>query len=107
MVMERENIKRLPSPERKIGGIRQNDVRVRVTGTVVDSGQGMIALDDGTGKINISLESAEGIEAGSVVRVFGKVIPMEGGFELQGEVLQDMSGLDMALAKRAGEIANI
>jgi len=94
--------RRLASVERGIAEIKPGDIRVSILGTVIDkSKEGkMIVLDDGTGKINVNSESPMDAKLNQVVRVFGRAIPMESGFELQGEVVQDMSGLDMGLLKR-------
>ena len=35
-----------------------------------------------------------------MVRVFGRVIPVENGFEMQGEIVQDMSQLDIELHRK-------
>jgi hypothetical protein len=34
------------------------------------------------------------------VRIFARVLPLESGFELRGEIVQDMSALDAELHKR-------
>ncbi len=39
-----------------------------------------------------------------LVRVFGRVIPVESGFELQGEIMQDMSDLDLDLYKKTKKL---
>jgi len=67
-------------------------------GTVIDRNGDRLVLDDGTGQITVTLEGAA--EVNQMVRVFGRVIPLESGFELQGEVAQDMSRLDLGLLKR-------
>lgn len=93
--------RRLPSVPRKASEIAQDDVRVSVTGIILDVSDSGIALDDGTGKINISLENRQGLAANQMVRVFGRVIPAEGGIELQGEIVQPMDRLDPELLKKA------
>lgn len=89
--------RRLPSMEREIAGIRPGDIRVSVIGTVIDMDGDRLVIDDGTGKIDVSSEKPIKSEVNQMVRVFGRVIPLEGGFELQAEVIQDMSGLDLGL----------
>jgi len=86
---------------RKVSGISQSDVRVSVTGTVIDVSDSGMVLDDGTGRISVSIENKPGIRTGKLVRVLGRVMAAEGGPELSGEIVQDMTGLDMALRKRA------
>jgi hypothetical protein len=91
--------RRLPSVFRRVNGIKPDDMRVSLIGTVIDKADDGIVLDDGTGKIDISLAEPVKFEPRSLVRVLGRVIPMEGGFQLQGEIVQDMTGLDLELLK--------
>ena len=100
--MDSDDIRRrLPSVPRKVNGISQNDVRVSVTGTVIDVSENGMVLDDDTGRISISFENRPNLKTGQLVRVFGRVMPAAEGVELRGEILQDMSGLDTALRKRS------
>ena len=95
--------KRLPAVDRRISGIKPEDIRIRVTGTVVDKQEDRIAVDDGTGKINIVFDMPFKAEMDQMIRVFGRVIPVEGGFELQGEIIQDMTELDIELYRKVRE----
>jgi hypothetical protein len=100
--------RRLPSIERKISEIKPEDMRVSVTGMLIDlqeSGNAMV--DDGTGKLNITFDEPEKIKdmcLNKPVRVMGRLIPLERGFELQGEIVQDMEGLDMELKGRVDSL---
>lgn len=96
--------KRMPCVERKIAEITPTDMRVRVLGTVIDKGEEKIVLDDGTGKIEIGFDEPVNVEINQFVRVFGRVIPMEMGVELQGEIIQDMSELDRGLLLKLQEL---
>ncbi|MBM3303894.1 MAG: replication protein RepA [Candidatus Aenigmarchaeota archaeon] len=99
--------RRLPSVPRNVSGISQSDVRVSVTGTLIDASENGIVLDDGTGRISVSIENKPGIRTGQLVRVLGRVMAAEGGPELSGEIVQDMTGLDLSLRRRAeGVIRN-
>ncbi len=91
--------RRLPSVFRRVSDIRPGDIRVSVIGTVIDKAEDGIVLDDGSGKIDITLVEPFEAELNGLVRVFGRVIPMEGGFQLQGEIVQNMKGLDLKLLK--------
>jgi hypothetical protein len=97
-------MKRMPSVPRGIGEIKDNDVRVRLMGTIIDRSDSGIVLDDGSGKINVSLENTEGLAMNQFVRVFGRVIPMEGGSELQGEIVQPAQSLDIELLKKSNNV---
>ncbi len=96
--------RRLPALEKKISELGKDDVRVRLLGMVIDRKDNVIVLDDGTGKINVVFPEPVKTEANKIVRVFGRVIPSEEGFEIQGEILQDMSGLDMSLYEKVSKL---
>lgn len=93
------NERRLPAIDKQISEITDKDIRVRITGSVIDKGDGFIVVDDGTGKIKVSFDG----ETSDIVRVFGRVIPLENGFEINGEIIQDMSKLDLNLRKKVIE----
>ncbi|MBI4176325.1 MAG: OB-fold nucleic acid binding domain-containing protein [Candidatus Aenigmarchaeota archaeon] len=100
--------RRLPSVRRSVSDIRGEDIRVSVMGTVIEKHEAMLTLDDGTGHISISLpEEAREVKPGQIVRVFGRVIPMEGGFEIEAEIVQDMAGLDMDLYRKVEGLEKI
>lgn len=91
---------RMPAKERKISEISGSDTRASIVGTVVDSSGNILAVDDGTGKIEISFEEPPEVRPGQIVRVSGRVMTLDSGFELQGEVCQDFSGQDVALFRQ-------
>jgi len=99
--------RRIPSVERRISEIMAEDMRVSLIGTVIDKQEDSIILDDGTGKITIGFDNPTEVETDQIVRVFGRVIPLEQGFELQGEILQDMSRIDIELLKRMRELNSL
>jgi cobyric acid synthase len=96
--------RRLPSADRKISEIQPEDMRVRVMGTVIDRKGNTVILDDGTGKIQITFAEEMPAEIDQFVRVFGRVIPVEGGFQLEGELVQNMEKLDKELLKKVEEL---
>jgi len=83
-----------PAVKRKISEINPNlDSRVSLIGKIIDIGENLLVLDDGTGKINISFsDSKPYLKIGNIVRIFGFVIPSE-QIEIQAEIIQDMSKL--------------
>jgi hypothetical protein len=97
--------KRMPSVDRTVSGIKHDDIRVAIVGTVIDSQENRVIIDDGTGKVTVSFEDPVKAENTKLVRVLGRVIPMDNGVELQGDVLQPMDGMDMELKKRVDELA--
>lgn len=106
----REFQRRLPSKEKRISDVKPDDIRVSVTGTVIDKqDDGIVVIDDGTGKVNVAFddpEAAKGVELNQLVRILGRVMPVENGFELRGDVLQDMGKLDLELRKKIESIKN-
>ena len=92
--------RRMPSVERKISSIKAEDIRIRILGTILDKKDTHMVVDDGTGKIEVFFEEPVGGEINQMVRVFGRVIPVENGFEMQGEIVQDMSQLDIELHRK-------
>jgi hypothetical protein len=94
----------MPAKERKISEIGGEDPRVSIVGTVVDFKDDILAVDDGTGKIDVSFEELPDVKTGQLVRIFGRAIAVEGGFELQGEVCQDFGSADMALWRKVSEL---
>ncbi|MDD5417742.1 MAG: OB-fold nucleic acid binding domain-containing protein [Candidatus Nanoarchaeia archaeon] len=82
--------------EKEICDLTKDDVRVRVTGTVIEKQDesSSIVLDDGTGQVTIMLPSdefLENINPGMFLRVIGMIIPYGEGVELRGELIQDFS----------------
>ena len=52
-------------------------------------------------------ETPKGFEINDIVRVFGRVIPIEGGVEISGEILQDMSNVNMELYKKTHDAEKV
>ena len=92
--------RRLPAKARKVSDIKPEDIRVAVTGTIIAKQGNIIVLDDGSGKVNVSFEEPVKFGENQLVRAFGRVMPLESGVEIQGEVIQSMEGLDLELKKR-------
>jgi len=84
--------------ERKVSEISpENDVKVRVVGLVVSKSENGFLLDDGTGTIQVFINSdlLKNVEEKKLVRVFGRVTPTSDKFELTAEIVQDMAKLNM------------
>jgi len=104
-----EQMRRAPARPKSITEIDpQNDIRVRVIGTVLSVDEDSISLDDGTGSVEVFLEEEqlEDIEESQRVRVLGRVLPTPDSFELQGEVVQDFSSVDPELYDRVKKVVN-
>jgi len=106
--MPQENLmrRRLVAIERKIEEIQpESDVRVRITGTVIDTGPNSIVIDDGSGKIDISFEKEPLVREGQLIRVITRILPLIDGFECRGEAIQALDGFNINLYNKAKEIA--
>ena len=106
--MPQENLmrRRLVAIERKIEEIQpESDVRVRITGTIIDTGPNSIVIDDGSGKIDISFEREPLVREGQLIRVITRVLPLIDGFECRGEAIQALDGFNINLYNKAKEIA--
>jgi hypothetical protein len=100
--------RRLPAIERSIADIRPDrDIRVRLLGTVIDSGRSSLVIDDGSGRAEIVFDSAElfaGISSGQLVRVITRILPLADGYECRGECVQSLQNFDISLYKKAKDL---
>lgn len=98
--MPRDGNRRAPAAPTSIEDISpEQGGRVRILGTVLEVRDDSIMIDDGTGttEVFVNEEDRESLQDGQRVRVFGRVLPTPDSFEIQGEIVQDMSELDMDL----------
>jgi len=104
-----ENPRRAPARPKKIDEINpQNDIRVRITGTVLSKEEDSISIDDGSGTVEVFAEEEdlEDLEENQRIRVLGRVLPTPDSFEIQGEIVQDFSGVDQELHDRVKKVVN-
>ncbi len=96
--------RRMPAVPRKIEGINpETDIRVRLSGTIIGKDDATLVIDDGTGKSEVIFDPVTNkveCQKGDFVRIFARVLPLETGFELRLELIQDMSTLDIELYKK-------
>ena len=85
---------------KKINEINENDTLIRLIGTIIDKQEGFVVLDDGSNKAEISVEDSEKFNLNETFRVIVRVIPLEGNFELKGEIFQSMSNVNLELYKK-------
>lgn len=104
--MAEKFLKRLPAIERSINSINpQNDVRIRITGTVIGTTDNGIVIDDGSGKVTVFFEQPDSyVREGQFIRVITRVFPLIDGFECRGELIQNMENFDVNLYKDAKKI---
>jgi len=97
--------RRLPAIEKRVSDIQpDSDVRVRLMGTVIDSGPNSIVLDDGSGKVEIYFEEQPKVRNGQLIRIITRILPLIDGFECRGEVIQTLDGFNLELYKKVKEI---
>jgi len=97
--------RRLPALEKRIADIHpESDVRVRITGTVIDSSLNSVVLDDGSGKMEIYFEEEPKVRNGQLIRIIARILPLIDGFECRGEVIQSLDGFNLELYKKVKEI---
>ncbi|MFP4045532.1 MAG: hypothetical protein ACLFS3_00540 [Candidatus Aenigmatarchaeota archaeon] len=97
-----EERKRAVTKARSVEEIDSEDKRVAIIGTVVDKQDGMLMVDDGTGKIEVETSGEEQLkkfDSGDVVRVVGRV----GEGIIYAEAVQDFSNFDRELYQKARE----
>ena len=94
--------RRLPALPKKITEINpEKDIRIRILGKVIDKSDEVLVVDDGSGKADIITTDLEvTVNIGDTVRVFTRVLPLEDGYELRAEIIQDMTKLDLDLYKK-------
>ena len=84
-----ETQRRAPAEPKDIDDIEpQNDIRVRIIGTVLSVDEDSLSVDDGSGTVEVFMEEEEleEIDENDRVRVLGRVLPTPDSFEIQGEV---------------------
>jgi len=93
-----EHPRKAPAVEKDIAEITEEDIKVRVIGTVKSIEEGYFTLKDETGDMRV--ESQEKITEDSRVRVFGRPTRVGDELMLSAELIQDMSCLDEKLYKK-------
>lgn len=99
--MAEEQFKRKPYVEKFIKDVTVKDYKVAVSGVIVNRSENSFLLDDGTGQLAVISTTIPNYE---YTRVFGKVLPLETGFELQSEIIQDLSKIDKAIHRKVKEL---
>ena len=91
--------RRKPAIRRRISEIKDDDVRVRIMGIILEKTEDMMAIDDGSGKADILLDKDDqgDLEIKTMVEAICRVMPTDEGRELKVEAITDMSNIDMDL----------
>ena len=93
--------------QRTIKDIRNDDVRIQVTGYIKDPSEpGEITLNDNTGKITVNIKNIDfKHNENDLINVIGElVISMEGGKTIIAEIIQDMNNLNFEYYQKLYEL---
>lgn len=104
-----ENQRRAPARPKDIEEIDpQNDIRVRVVGTVISVDDDSVTIDDSTGSVEVFLEdeAMEDLEEQQRIRVLGRVLPTPDSFEIQGEIVQSFEDVDPEIYDSVKKVVN-
>lgn len=92
--------RRVAAAPKRINEIEpEKDIRVQILARIIDKTDGTLVVDDGSAKAEILIDQTSA-DINDVVRIFARVLPLEEGYELRAELIQDMSQLDMELYKK-------
>ncbi|MBI2584199.1 MAG: hypothetical protein HYW25_06010 [Candidatus Aenigmarchaeota archaeon] len=97
-----QKYQRFPAVQRSINNINvETDIRVRIIGRIADKLPDGIVLQDLEGaQAEVRFDRPIYHDAGAFVRIFARVLPLENGFELSGELIQPVNNLDMELHRK-------
>jgi hypothetical protein len=100
------DFRRAPFKEKFVKDLNFNDFKVAVSGSVIGKQEKGFLLSDGSGEVYVNFSALEGsivCNDNDTVRVFGRIVPYDGGFELQAEIVQNMLSVDKAAMNRLKE----
>ncbi len=87
----------------------EQDVNIRVIGTIVTVNENSFVLDDSTAAKEAFPQSEvpeDVVEEGNTVRVFGRVLPTPDDFEIEAEVVQDFSDVDVEKFEKVKKVVS-
>ncbi len=93
--------------QRTIKDIRNDDVRIQVTGYIKDPiEEENVILNDKTGQINVNIKSIDfNYRVNDLINVIGElVISMDGGKTIMAEIIQDMNNLNFEYYQKLYEL---
>ena len=87
-----------PYKEQNIKDLNSNTLKIAITGLIVSKSENMITIDDRTGSLPVLIDTD--LPVNTFVKVYGILIPSDQGFELQGNLIQDLSKINQELYKK-------
>ncbi len=85
--------------EKSINDVNETDRKVAISGCVISKEDHSIVIDDGDSRIAVFLDDIDASN-GKYTRVFGRVIPYDGGMQIQADLIQDLSTMNFKLYKK-------
>ena len=85
--------------EKQIKHLHKDDLFVALSGVIVNKQEHSFVLDDGSGSAGIFYDAFD-FEEGGYVRVFGRVLSLEKGVEVQADFVQDLRDIDKKIHKK-------
>lgn len=86
-----------PFVEKQIKDLTEDNVKVAISGMVVERGNNHFVIDDGTGTLIIRSDSEN---TSKMVKVFGNLTKFEDNMELNSLIVKDISDIDQELFKK-------
>jgi uncharacterized protein YdeI (BOF family) len=101
---KRQFQKRVPAKHSSVKELSKDLNRVALVGTIVSRNDTVMSflLDDGSGTVNVIVNDADMfslLKDGQIVRVLGRIWGEGTDIEIQGDIVQDFSKLDLNLFK--------
>lgn len=97
------DIRRTPYKEKHVKDLSVADFKVSISGAVAGLRDDGFLLGDGSGEVFVNISRMENIDVykeNEIVKVFGRLMPYESGFEIQAEIIQVLAGIDMVAMKK-------
>jgi len=95
-----------PYVEKQINSINEVDTNLAISGVIISRTGSSFVMDDGTGQLVVLADDLEIIED-KYIRVFGRLIYHGDSFELQADIIQDLSKIDTFLYNKVKKLFNI
>jgi len=85
--------------EKSIKDVNETDQKVAVSGCIISKEENSIVIDDGDSRMAVFLNNFA-MPTAKYIRVFGRVIPYEEGVQIQADLIQDLSSINVELYKK-------
>lgn len=93
----------IPYVAKKISEIKPEDLKVSISGIIVNKEDNLFILDDGDNQIKVTFDNEINFKENNYVRVFADVLYIDDNLELKLELIQDLSKIDKLLYKKVQE----